>query len=166
MRPTIVEVKKLFGDKPIIGAEIGVNTGANAGDILSYLPNLTMLHLVDAWKANEDYQDQGLQDQCLAMVKKRFETDKRCLIMHMPSVEAARFIPDNSLDFVYIDAEHRYFGIRADIDAWLPKVKKGGIIGGHDYDYPIRPGVKEAVDEVFGNRVNLHDSQNDWWVYL
>ena len=166
MRPTFQEVKRLFGDKEIIGAEIGVNTGENAGHVLSFLQNLKKFYLVDAWLANEDYAEQGHQNQCYEMVMKKFGRDPRCQVIRALSVDAAQTIPDHLLDFVYIDAEHRYFGIKSDIDAWLPKVKPGGIIGGHDYDYPIRPGVKEAVDEVFGDRVNLHDSQNDWWVYL
>src|SRR5690606_11229810 len=51
------------------------------------------------------------------------------------SVAAAKHVPDGSLDFVYIDADHSYAGVRADIAAWRPKIRAGGIIAGHDYAY-------------------------------
>jgi hypothetical protein len=58
---------------------------------------------------------------------------------------------DDSLDFVYIDACHRYKKVKQDILAWLPKVKNGGVLAGHDYD-PAHPGVVRAVEEIFGKK--------------
>lgn len=69
------------------------------------------------------------------------------------STEVAATVEDGSLDMVFLDADHSYEGVRADIKAWLPRVRKGGWIGGHDYgnDEPAYDfsGVKRAVDEVF-----------------
>ena len=62
------------------------------------------------------------------------------------SIEAAEVYPDDWFDVVYIDAAHDYDSVRADIDTWLPKVKPGGMICGHDYT-AAWPGVIEAVDE-------------------
>lgn len=62
------------------------------------------------------------------------------------SVKAAEMFEDGSLDFVYIDASHDYEDVKADINAWLPKVRKGGMLAGDDY--LIYPGVKQAVDEL------------------
>ena len=165
MRPTIKAVKELFGETPVRGAEIGVYCGENAGHIMSHL-NIDKLHLVDCWVPTEDYTiAEGVQNNYNNVVR-LFGTDPKVNIIRAYSVDASKFIPDKSLHFVYIDAEHRYHGIKADIDAWLPKVMDGGIIGGHDYDYPIRPGVKEAVDEVFGENVCTDPDQNDWYVML
>lgn len=50
------------------------------------------------------------------------------------STEIAKNYEDQSLDFVFIDASHVFEDVFADIEAWKPKVKKGGYIGGHDYD--------------------------------
>ena len=62
------------------------------------------------------------------------------------SVEAAKQFEDESLDFVFIDALHTYEAVCDDIDAWLPKVKKGGYIGGHDYNHPpVRKAVKKKL---------------------
>ena len=83
--------------------------------------------------------------------------------MRARSVEAAKAITDGSLDFVFIDADHSYEGCKADIEAWLPKVKPRGFIGGHDYDNAEFPmfGVKRAVDELaasLGQTVDLGDN--------
>lgn len=67
------------------------------------------------------------------------------------SSEAAARFPDGFADFVFIDANHTREFVRRDIDAWLPKIKPGGIIAGHDYNYPHE--VKEVVDDIFGDRV-------------
>lgn len=78
----------------------------------------------------------------------------RALKVKSLSVAAARSVADASLDFVYIDADHSYEGVIADIDAWLPKLKPGCPIAGHDYTHPTLGrkwwGVQKAVNERFG----------------
>lgn len=56
---------------------------------------------------------------------------------------------DNSIDFIYIDADHTYESVKRDIELFIPKLKNGGIIGGHDYSNSW-PGVKQAVTETIG----------------
>jgi hypothetical protein len=51
------------------------------------------------------------------------------------SVVASERFEDASLDFVYIDGDHKYSAVQEDIAKWLPKIKKDGVIGGHDFDY-------------------------------
>lgn len=65
------------------------------------------------------------------------------------SVECAKSYPDKSIDFVFIDAAHDYENVKADISAWLPKVKPNGIIAGHDFD--SSQGVRDAVKEFFSD---------------
>lgn len=72
------------------------------------------------------------------------------------SVEAAAQIPYSSLDFVFIDGDHSYEAVRDDIKAWLPRVKKGGWIGGHDY--ATEDGVTKAVNEAFKEITGRPDS--------
>lgn len=67
------------------------------------------------------------------------------------SSEAAVHFADQSVDFVFIDANHTYDFVKADVNAWLPKIKPGGIIAGHDYNAPHE--VERAVNEIFGSRV-------------
>jgi hypothetical protein len=64
------------------------------------------------------------------------------------SVEVASTYEDNSLDFVFIDGDHRYECVKADIEAWLPKMKSGSILAGHDYGWC--EDVRRAVHEVLG----------------
>ena len=80
------------------------------------------------------------------------------------SLQAAQYYKDRSIDFVFIDAAHDYENVKADLNAWYPKVKKGGFIGGHDY--PGFGGVVSAVNEFFMTErsnaaLNLKD--NYWW---
>ena len=71
----------------------------------------------------------------------------------LSSVEAAKLYADNSLFFVFIDGSHLYESVREDILAWLPKVKPGGFIGGHDIDQTEEfNGVRRAVDELIGKK--------------
>lgn len=66
------------------------------------------------------------------------------------SAGSASLYDDETLDFVFIDASHDYDSFRADLWAWFPKVKRGGLIGGHDYASPY-PGIIKAVDEHLAN---------------
>ena len=97
-------------------------------------------------------------------------------ILRMDSEEAVALFPKESFlggyfDFVYIDADHTYDMVKKDIELWLPLVKKGGVIGGHDYGFPDEAvrwgGVQRAVDEKFeGSRIEVHKRQGVWLVEL
>ena len=65
------------------------------------------------------------------------------------SLDVVKTYKDESIDFCFIDASHEYEDVKADLVAWLPKIKSGGILAGHDYDIAW-PGVIRAVDEVLG----------------
>jgi hypothetical protein len=76
--------------------------------------------------------------------------------------EAAQYFDDGSVDVVFVDGGHSYEVVKADILAWLPKVKKGGILAGHDFN--AWQGVNKAVTEIFGTP---HKVENDcWFIYL
>lgn len=64
------------------------------------------------------------------------------------STETAAQFEDGSVDFAYIDACHQYAKVKADILAWLPKIKRGGVLAGHDFDR-AHGGVVKAVREIF-----------------
>lgn len=78
--------------------------------------------------------------------------DKHFSLIIGQSIEAATLVEDESADFVFIDAAHDYDSVKADIIAWTRKVKPGGIIAGHDYEENY-PGLMQAVNEAFGDRV-------------
>jgi predicted O-methyltransferase YrrM len=72
--------------------------------------------------------------------------------LRMPSLDAARRFDDGSCALVLIDAAHEYDAVKNDIRAWWPRVAKGGMLAGDDYDWP---GVQRAVNEAFGSSVEL-----------
>lgn len=82
------------------------------------------------------------------------EHGDRCRMLWMASHWAAEQVEDGWADFVFIDAAHSYAAVKQDIEAWRPKVRPGGWLGGHDY-HPAFPGVVKAVDEAFRKRVLL-----------
>ena len=73
----------------------------------------------------------------------------RVELLDCGSIEAAKKFEDESIDLVFIDACHEYEPVKADVLAWLPKVRKGGMIAGHDYSFEMFPGVVKAVLSVF-----------------
>ena len=96
-----------------------------------------------------------------ALYKKFLENVQNSGVEHMItpvrmlSIEAAKRYTDESLDFVWIDADHSYRKVLEDLNAWYPKVKIGGMFAGHDYapqHYGSRMGVIRAVREFFRDK--------------
>jgi hypothetical protein len=81
------------------------------------------------------------------------------------SVDAAKDFPDNFFDCVYIDANHDYDSVKEDILSWINKIKKGGILSGHDYHYGSG-GVYEALLELFKNIKPKEYSDSSWLIKL
>lgn len=84
-------------------------------------------------------------------------------IKRMKSSEAAQGEADESLEFVFVDGDHTYEGCLEDIKLWFPKLKKGGVMLGHDYGPPSHAGVKKAVDEFFGKPDELSEGWFRVW---
>jgi predicted O-methyltransferase YrrM len=81
--------------------------------------------------------------------------------LKLNTVEAADLFDDESLDFIFLDASHLKQDVLNDLNAWWPKLKKGGLFGGHDYyivpNTNLPTEVKQAVDEFFSERIKgLH----------
>jgi len=163
--PFIEFAKRVLPQKDVVGAEVGVRVGENAIYILDNF-NFKRLLLIDGFNEYIDtdgFYSQERQDTIFIRLTdligsislfKRFENVIQ--IMKMDSLEAVEIINDNTLDFVYIDANHDYEFVKQDLNAWKNKVKFGGIIGGHDYNY-FGTGVKRAVDEfVEENKYKLN----------
>lgn len=74
------------------------------------------------------------------------------LILHDSSAAAARSLADDSLDFVFLDADHGYEAMSQDLDAWYRKLKPGRLLAGDDWDPGKWPGVVRAVEEFAGAR--------------
>jgi hypothetical protein len=80
----------------------------------------------------------------------------------MSSEEASKIIDNSSLDFVYVDAFHSYDAVVADINNWLPNIKAGGYIGGHDYHHDA---VREAVHDTLNSNIDsIRTYQDTSWI--
>jgi len=152
---TRMELAALFAELGYTkGAEIGVLRAYYSISLCQIIPNLELI-CVDPWlplRQPRSYRHQAAMD---SMYNKVVEWMKPygSKIMRMTSMEAAKLVPDNSLDFVYIDAAHDFDNVMADITAWEPKVRIGGIVSGHDYVNNRKITVAKAVDEY----VSLHN---------
>lgn len=123
-----------------IFVEVGTWEGEFSQELLANT-NCKKLYCVDPYKHfdNEEYPDgmntltQQQFDDKYENVRKRFEVfGNRVEFIRKESMEAAKLFEDNSLDFVYIDGNHDYKYVLADIQAWYPKVKVGGWLCGDD----------------------------------
>jgi len=159
---------------PVV-VEVGVDNGKLSKQLLIKHPGL-ILYMVDWWQQPPKDSSYGKSDASIVTKNKEYfiktyenckaianQYKKRCMILRGESAEMAGNIPDGSLDLVFIDADHSYEGCRHDNIAWLPKVKKGGWIGGHDYAHPDQGEVKRAVDELYGKEIVL--GENRCWFH-
>ena len=89
----------------------------------------------------------------------------RCELIAETTRDASRNVYNSTLDFVFIDADHSYLGVKQDISHWRSKVKPGGWLGGHDYNRKRFPQVVRAVDETFGSKVELRPG-DIWGVWV
>ena len=88
---------------------------------------------------------------------------ERITLIVSDSVSAARLFGDRSLDWVHLDARHDYASVKADIEAWLPKLKAGGWLSGDDYDEQKWPEVVKAVSDTLP-RASLWANQQWRWI--
>jgi hypothetical protein len=116
------------------------------------------LHCVDYWNAPDEPDLLGTFTANLAPLVARGLS----LTLHREaSTAAAGRFADRSVDFLWLDAGHRYEEVLADLQAWLPKVCDGGVIGGDDYGFL---GVSAAVKDVLGNDFETGDVDSwPWW---
>jgi SAM-dependent methyltransferase len=135
-----------------------VEIGCYRGEATAFfLTRVAHVVCVDPWK---DYLEFNNASEPITMtgmdaIEQEFDavaatTPHRVLKVKLPSLEAAAQFPDGTFDLVYIDGNHGYLDVLEDIAAWLPKVKEGGLLAGHDYDVLARPGVPRAVQESLG----------------
>ena len=151
------------------GAELGVSQGRFTMFLCAIMHDMEMI-AVDLWAEQEaregvecaetysgwDHEGnyQRFKQNCAEYFAGRVD------IRRMDSSSAAASVEDESLDFVFVDADHTYEGAKRDIEAWLPKVRIGGMLCGHDYNWPP---VKKIVDEKFPERGLMSDNV---WVHF
>lgn len=162
------------------GAEIGTCYGYYSEILCQKIPGIN-LTTVDNWNnPSNTAREKQLKISCEVAARKRLAPYPNVTIIKKNSIDAAKEVVDSSLDFVFIDADHSYEAVKEDIEAWTPKVKKGGIVAGHDY-YIFKSGnrgVIMAVDEfvkkngykliiIPGNRhLQNQDNRPPCWYFI
>jgi hypothetical protein len=147
----LLEILRPLGPR-LEGAEIGVRKGYTSDALLHNLPELR-LWMVDPWRPGggnaEDEASWEEAYQCALWWTEH--ADQRRFILREASPGAANRFDDTQLDFVFLDANHRYEPVRDDIYAWWPKIRPGGLLTGHGYHAPQDAdetwAVRRAVDE-------------------
>jgi len=131
--------------KTIPKETVMVEIGCYAGEASElFAQKVKKLYCVDIWMSNKHLGSfKGVENAFDRVVEKY---PNKITKLKGTSLEYAKWFKDSYFDLVYIDADHRYEAVCADIRAWLPKVKKGGTITGHDFYW----GVSKAVIEVLG----------------
>ncbi|MCS7092137.1 MAG: class I SAM-dependent methyltransferase [Patescibacteria group bacterium] len=147
------------------GAEIGVYKGEFSKKFCE--AGFTFF-AIDPWKYDKDYKDRHSQeklDSFYEHTKRILSPFKNCTIIRKTSMEAVCDFEDESLDFVYIDANHQLKYVIEDIVEWSKKVKKGGVISGHDYIYtnPKTPAGICHVIYAVNAYVNAYKIKN-WYI--
>ena len=136
-----------------VGAWLGASTIYLARSI-KQADRQIKLHVVDTWTGCPTTPNEIVEQHGGSIFPLFLENVRRAGVadmihpLEMDSLQAACEFADESLDFVFIDATHTYDAVLADLEAWWPKIRYGGVLAGHDY--PAWQGVVDAVDDFFG----------------
>jgi len=169
MRPMFEFIlKSLHHTTGLIGAEIGVHVARNSYNIATLLP-IQKLYLIDPYGAyTQDGVATNLENtntkyiEQIAHKRMRRFGDKIVWIKDYSS-NATNRLPDN-LDFVYIDGNHEYVFVMEDIELYYPKVRKGGVIGGHDFDGSNRGVARASIEFADKHHLELLGGKIDWFI--
>jgi hypothetical protein len=169
-----LDLYKLLPKNPVT-CEIGVAEGNFSLDICTvWKPSRH--YLVDNWSpigvsGDGSFPQEWHNANHASAVAKMLPFKEVAVFLRGPSWHMAEHVADNTLDILYLDADHSYEGVKKDLEAWYPKVKDGGVIAGHDFINEAY-GVRQAVEE-FANRnaikVNVIPENKDedagFWMY-
>lgn len=169
-RPMITFAKENY-PYPLRIAEIGVFHGGNARRMFRNL-NVETMFLIDQYLKYMNYEKEHfifpfLPHSFDEIMENLGEYADRTIPFQMMSEEAASYIP-NDLDMVYIDGNHSYEYVKKDIELYAPKIKPGGLIGGHDImGNPMSNDVQQAVYEYAdAHNLSVYIDSPDWWIIL
>lgn len=145
------QFSRYLNELGLIGSavEVGVNRGHNSMTFIRFWKG-QRLYLVDPWRYIAEYKDavnepdEHRESTYQEVLAKFHNYMDRVTILRMSSEEAAEAVPDE-LDYVYIDADHSYESCYNDIRLWWPKIKRGGMMAGHDVFFPGVIGVTNAL---------------------
>lgn len=160
---------------------IGVEVGTLCGEYMETIMRVWggRMICIDPWekqppgKYREPVNDSNWTEIYQSAKQRADQFDGRVLLVQGYSPDCSVWFSGDYLDFVYLDGRHDLEAVTADLKAWWPKVKKGGVLGGHDYyvdtKWPANCEVKTAVDEFvskLGLKIHTTNAPGDqgWWI--
>ena len=157
-------------NKDLVGCEVGVSYGFNLVYFLDSLPNITKVYAIDPYMPYDDGPGGMVTQEVIDKVKNLFLENiapyNNVKFINLTAIEASSYIPDNSLDYIFIDGDHSYSAVTLDIKTYFKKVKAGGIFSGHDF---YLNDVRRAVQE-FREKHNIIDElkfvENNTWYWV
>ena len=153
-------IKCPLKNKNLKVAEIGVYTGVNSEEIIKYL-DVRKLYLIDPYKEYEDmYMEEINFNKAENTAKRKMKKfGNKIKFIKEYSSDAVDKIP-NDMDYIYIDGNHNYEYVKADIENYWNKVKYGGILAGHDID--IKDVLKAVLEFTKKNKLDFIVAKGDW----
>lgn len=118
---------------------------------------------VDIWGGDIEGANAPSEEFYNAFIDNMKPVEGYYIPLWMSCTEASKLYEDESLDFVFIDACHAYESVVEDITTWLPKVKKGAILAGHDITHPP---VLQAVTDLLGDKWKRYGEMSNSWSYV
>jgi len=146
-------IEKIQANNLKVGVEVGVKRGQNIAKIVQACPDF-LFHAVDPWDPKLQYYwwGKGAQQVNERFFNKVLQKYPKNIIKHKGySLPVSAEFENESVDLIFLDGDHEYDGLKADIEAWLPKLRVGGFLAGHDYGHAKFPGMKKCVDDLFPN---------------
>jgi len=164
-RAELPEFFKQLGFKK--GVELGVSWAQN---IIGYCEAGFDITGIDPWQDSRDNKYRKIVsiaggrtiDEVYDMAVERTKPYPNCKLVRKLSMDAIDDFPNRSLDFIYIDANHGFGYVAMDLSQWCNKVRKGGIIAGHDYFSTENVRVVRHVGDVVDAFAKSYDFKNFW----
>lgn len=150
------------------GVEVGVAAGQYSEVLASANPQMK-LYSIDPWEPYHSYKDYVRQSTFKTMeetAREKLAVYPNCEIIKAYSMDALKQFKDESLDFVYIDANHREEFVTQDITGWIKKVRKGGIISGHDYARIRAKNGEDSSNWAVIQAVTKYAKKNDIEIFV
>jgi len=176
---SLIHSINLLGDN-LIGVEVGVFKAESSCTILQNCPNVKILHLVDNWKPYNDYLKDPYDGRVAYIVDQenidiikfmaynniKYSGHKDKVTIHEgQSSEIAKTFEEEYFDFVFLDTYMTYHQAKGDLFDWYPKVKKGGIFSGHDWNVSVIKNVVTKFRQDHNITSNMGVYDNIWaWI--
>ena len=189
-RPSTLFLKSYFKGEPVVGVEIGVFKGENARNLIDNL-NVEKIYLIDSYERlyikseevapsiimeeeseysvfiEKDHNFDGIIynfERCHDIAKgnlKKF-SDRTSFIKKRSS-DAVNDV-SNNIDFIYVDGNHNYEYVKQDIELYFPKLKKGGVMAGHDFSAGYLGVARAVLEYSDANGLKIEGCSYDWWI--